>query len=145
MASAHEQFWTHNSFALVGDSTKELFPLVTSQGLQQMGKQVYLVDVSGVQELEGQKAYRSIAELPAQVDAAVLEVPPDSMKEMVQQAADAGIKNVWIQQNCHSDEAVALAQEKKMNVQHHGCSIMYTNCTSFHRIHRFIWKVLGKY
>jgi len=145
MASERESFWDHASFAVVGDSAKRAFPKLTYKGLKKGGKTVFAVDPSGGQ-IEGDTAYPDLGSLPAPVEAVVLEVPKDQTAAWVTKAADAGIGAVWMHQQTDTPEAVALAEEKGMEVCSGTCAVMYvTPGFSFHSFHRFIQKISGKY
>ena len=46
MPSAHETFWEHRSFAVVGHAEKRNFPHLTYRALKSAGKETYPVDPS---------------------------------------------------------------------------------------------------
>lgn len=145
MPSNHEEFFTKNSFALVGNSAKKNFPKLTYRALKKLGKTVYAVD-PGASEIDGDKAYPDLASLPGPVEGVVLELPKDETAEWVGKAADAGVKDLWIHMKRDTPEALALAKEKGMNVRTGTCAVMYaTPEFSFHSIHKTIMKILGKY
>ena len=145
MASKYESFWSSKSYAVVGHSSKQSFPKITYVGLKKSGKKVFAVD-SSTDTVEGDKAYPDLASLPEKVEAAVIEVPNEETKDWIAKAANAGIKNVWIHMECDTPEALALAQEKGLNVCHGTCAVMYViPGFSFHSIHKWINKMLGKY
>lgn len=76
MASERESFWQdHDSFVVVGHSGRRAFPKLTYKGLKNAGKTVYAVDADGTQ-VEGDTPYPDLSALPAEVDAAVLELFP---------------------------------------------------------------------
>ncbi len=144
MASAHERFWEHESFVVVGDSRNRGFPLLTYRGLKQLGKKVLPVDLSG-DSIEGDDTLRTADDLPAGFEAAVLELPREKTAGVIAELAEKGIRNIWIHQGTDTPEALEAAKSKGLNVVHGSCAVMYVNCTSFHKIHRFIWRILGKY
>jgi len=145
MASNYETFFENDRFAVVGDKAKQNFPVLTYRGLKKLGKQVFPIDPS-VEEIEGDHAYAALDGLPAKVDAVVLEVPKEDTKDWVEKAADAGIKDVWIHMGRETPEAVALAQDKGMNARTGTCAVMYVKPElSYHSIHRWIMKRMGKY
>lgn len=142
MASTYEDFWDHDSFAVVGHSAKKHFPVLTYRGLKQLGKKVVPVDPSE-SEIEGD---RTCDVLPADAEAVVLEVPPDETREWVARAADAGIRDVWIHMNTETPEALDLAREKGLNVRSGTCAVMYlTEGFSYHSLHKWIMKMGGRY
>jgi predicted CoA-binding protein len=145
MASDYETFFENRAFAVVGDTAKKNFPLLTYRGLKNLGKTVFPVDPSK-EEIEGDKAYADLGQLPEKVDAAVLEVPKEDMTDWVARVADAGIRDVWIHMGRETPEALALAREKGLNVRSGTCAVMYvTPGFTYHSIHKWIMKVVGKY
>ena len=145
MASNYESFWDNDRFAVVGNKAKQNFPDLTYKGLKKLGKAVFPVDPS-MQEIEGDQAYATLEGLPDKVDAVVLEVPKADTKDWVAKAADAGIKDVWIHMGRETPEALALARDKGMNARTGTCAVMYvTPEPSYHSIHKWIMKLVGKY
>ena len=145
MTSNYETFWENDSFAVVGDKAKQNFPVLTYRGLKKLGKEVFPVDPS-VEEIEGHHAYATLDGLPAKVDAVVLEVPKEDTRDWVAKVAEAGIKDVWIHMGRETPEALALARDKGMNARTGTCAVMYVKPElSYHSIHKWIMKRLGKY
>jgi predicted CoA-binding protein len=145
MASDYERFWSRSSFALVGNSAKESFPKLTYRELKKSGKKLFPVDPT-VATIEGDKSYPDLASLPEKVEAVVIETPKEETRGWVTRAADAGIKNVWIHMGCETAEALEVAREKGLYVCYGTCAVMYVMPGfSFHSIHKWINKMLGKY
>ncbi|NIM63435.1 MAG: CoA-binding protein, partial [Acidobacteria bacterium] len=78
--SNYEDFWKHDTFAVVGHSTKRAYPILTYRGLKDLGKTVIPVDPS-TPEIEGDHAYTDLAHLPRRADAIVIEVPREETRE----------------------------------------------------------------
>ena len=145
MTSNYETFWDNDCFAVVGDEAKQNFPILTYRGLKKLGKTVFPVDPS-VEEIEGDHAYATLDNLPAKVDAVVLEVPKADTRDWVARVADAGIKDVWIHMGRDTPEALEIAREKGMNARCGTCAVMYvTPEPSYHSIHKWLMKLVGKY
>jgi predicted CoA-binding protein len=145
MASAHEAFWTHSSFAFVGHSAKKGFPRISYAEAKRSGKKVFAVDAS-VDEIDGDKTYPDLRSLPDKVDGVVVEVPREETLEWVRQAADAGIKNVWVHMNRDTPEAVEFARQKGLNILTGTCAVMYVSQGfTYHSIHKWVNKLFGKY
>jgi predicted CoA-binding protein len=145
MSSAYEEFWTNSSFAFVGHSVKKGFPKISYGEAKKLGKKVYAVD-SSVDGIDGDKTYPDLQSLPERVDAVVLEVPKGETLGLVRQAADAGIKNVWIHAGRDTPEAVELAKKRGLNVLTGTCAVMYVKQGfSYHSIHKWLNKLIGKY
>jgi predicted CoA-binding protein len=145
MPSEYEQFWTHGSFAVVGHSAKRGFPKLTYGALRKQGRQVFAVDPS-VARIEGDEAYPDLESLPEKVDAVVLEVPKEETEDWVRKAADAGIRNVWIHMTRETPEAIALAEERGLNVLTGTCAVMYvTPGFTYHTFHKWANQLTGRY
>ncbi len=145
MTSQYENFWTHTTYAVIGNSARARFPRLTYGALKERGKKVFAVDPS-VPTIEGDKAYPNLVALPESVDAIVIEVPKEETHSWIEQASKAGIKRVWIHMNRDTPEALALAQEKGMDVCYGTCAVQYISTQFFpHGIHRWIRKGLGRY
>jgi predicted CoA-binding protein len=145
MASNYEDFWTNSSFAFVGHSAKKGFPTLSYTELKQQGKKVFAVDPS-VEQIESDRTYPDLASLPEKVDAVVLELPKEETEDWVRKAADAGIQNVWIHMTRETPEAVNLARERGLTVLTGTCAVMYVKPGfSYHSIHKWINKLIGRY
>jgi len=143
--SNYETFWENDSFALVGHSAKKSFPKLSYKALKKLGKTVYAVDPSA-ETIASDKTYPDLVSLPKSVDGVVLEVPKEETLDWIRKAAEAGVKDLWIHANTDTPEALALAKEKGMNVRSGTCAVMYvTPGLSYHSIHKWIMKLLGKY
>ena len=146
MPSFYETFWNNERYALVGHSAEKPFPSLTYNYLKKSGTTVYPVDPSAT-EIEGDRSYPDLASLPEAVDAVVIEVPTEETADWVRRTADAGIKDVWIHQGRETPEALAIGEERGLQVRHGTCAVMYVTegFAQGHGIHRYIWKKLGKY
>jgi len=96
-------------------------------------------------EIDGHAAYPSLADLPEKVGGVIVVVPPAKAEQVVRDAASAGIERVWLQQGASSPAALQAAEAHGLSVVHGECILMFAEPTgSFHRVHRFIWKVFGR-
>ena len=145
MASAYEAFWTQSSFAFVGHAATKGFPRLSYAEAKKHGKQVFAVDPS-VDNIDGDKTYPDLRSLPQTVDGVVVEVPREETLDVVRQAAEVGIKNVWVHMNRDSPEAVQFAEQNGLNLLTGTCAVMYlTGGFNAHGAHKWLNKLLGKY
>ena len=71
--------------------------------------------------------------------------PPVEAEKVVKQAYEVGIRNVWLQQGAQSDSAIQFCKDNGINVVHNECILMFAEpVASFHKFHRWVWKILGK-
>jgi len=145
MASEHEKFWEHRSYAVVGHAAKRNFPQLTYRALKRLGRKAVPVDPS-VGEIDGDPTFPDLQSLPEPVEAVVLEVPRQETCDWVAAAAGAGIREVWIHMRRETPEALALARENGLHVLSGHCAVMYlTRGFSYHAIHKGIVKLIGRY
>lgn len=76
------------------------------------------------QEIEGAKCVASVLELPAEVESISVITPPAVTERVVEQAAEKGIRNVWMQPGAESPRAVAICREHGINVIADGSCIL---------------------
>ena len=145
MPSNYETFFDGQKFAVVGNSEKMNFPVLTYRGLKNLSKTVFPIDAKA-DEIDGDRVYRDLTGLPEQVDRLIFELPKNEMESWISKAAEAGIKDAWIHMGCDTKEAIRLAEEKGINLRTGTCAVMYvTPDPSFHSIHKWIMKILRKY
>lgn len=95
--------------------------------------------------INGTQAYPSLAQLPEPVGGVLVVVPPEQTEKVVEQAAEAGIQHLWMQQGSASEKAIKYCKEKGIDVVHGECILMFADPGSFpHNVHRWIWGAIGK-
>jgi uncharacterized protein len=67
-------------------------------------------------ELLGERAYRSLREVPVAVDVVDVFRPPAEAETVAREAVAIGAKVLWFQPGTHTDEAVRLATEAGLQV-----------------------------
>lgn len=103
-------------WAVIGASNKKHgFGYKIYRALKQAGYIVYPI-TPNYEEIDGDKAYKSILELPEVVDVAEFIINPEIGNKVIQECAKAGVKNVWLQPGSRSTEIVDFALSKEMNV-----------------------------
>ena len=98
------------------------------------------------ERIENDPCYPSLGALPEKPGAVVICVPPAQTERVVQQAFEAGITRVWLQQGAESYSAIRFCEDNKMTTVHGQCILMFAEpVRSFHSFHRWLWKLIGKY
>jgi predicted CoA-binding protein len=86
-----------------------------------------------------------VSEIPDRPEGALLITNSSQTESVVRDAAEARIRRLWIQQGCQSAGALELARQKGLSVVSGECILMFAEPVgSFHRFHRWVWKLLGK-
>jgi uncharacterized protein len=69
-----------------------------------------------VQSIFGNPVYPTLAELPEKVESISIITPPPITEEVIDQAIECGVKNIWMQPGAESQEAIRKAEEAGINV-----------------------------
>jgi predicted CoA-binding protein len=143
--AAVDDFVSQEILALVGVSRQsKKFGNYALRELTQRG--YHVLPVHPVAEIiEGAKCYPSLSQLPEAVGGVVVIVPPTQTEKVVRDAVAAGIKRVWMQQGAASPEAIRFCRENGISEVHGECILMFAQpVKSFHNIHRWVWRLLGR-
>jgi predicted CoA-binding protein len=140
-----DSFLSCTKIAVVGVSrTGKKFGNNALKELKNKGYTVFPVNPNAI-EIDGEKCFGSLEQLPEKVDGAVVVVPPGESLKVIKQAFSAGIKNIWLQQGAESTEAISFCNDNGMNVVYGQCILMFAEPAEFfHRAHRWIKGITGK-
>jgi predicted CoA-binding protein len=145
MNSMIQEFIAGKRIALAGASRSgNKFGNAAYKELRARDYEVYLVHPEA-QEIEGEPCYPNLASLPTKVDGVLVCLPPGQSPAVLRQAAELGIRNVWLQQGADSPELLNLGRELDLNLVSGKCILMYAPpVRSFHRFHRGFVKLIGQ-
>ena len=109
-------FMAAGPWAVVGASSdREKYGNKVLRAYQQRGMEVHPVNPRGT-EIEGLKAYPTVAAVPGKVQSISVITPPKITEQVVKDAAAAGVKHIWMQPGAESAEAIRAAEEAGMSV-----------------------------
>jgi predicted CoA-binding protein len=74
-------------------------------------------------EVEGLPTYPSVADVPGPIDMATVYVQPDVLKGLLDDFARKEIPEIWVNPGAESDDVMAEAKRKKLNMIY-ACSIL---------------------
>jgi len=113
--------------------------------LSDKGYEVYPVNPEA-DEIAGFKCYRKLTDLPDDVAHLHIVTNKSRSAEIVQQAVNRGIQNIWLQLSSDSPEAIELIKKHKLDGISKRCILMYAEpVKGFHNFHRFLNKFFGTY
>ena len=140
-----EKFLSNKRIALAGMSRAgNKFSNSAAKELRKKGYQIIPVNPEA-DEIGGEKCYRRIGDIEMKPEGVLVMTPSSKTREAVQEALDAGITNLWLQQGADTEEAGELARQGGGAVVSGECILMFAEPTPFlHKFHRGIWKLLGK-
>jgi len=129
--------------AVVGVSEKKFGGYVYRE-LRKRGRKVYPLHPTR-ESFDGDRCYACLSDLPTGVEAAIVVISPQAAVAVVDDARRAGIGCLWFQQGADFSEAVGQAEAAGIDTITGKCIMMYAApVTGIHRIHRFVWKLIGR-
>ncbi len=95
-------------------------------------------------EINGVKCYKSVGELPADVESLLIMTPKSETDTVLRNAIDKGIKHIWVQQMAETQETLKIAEEYQKEIIMGKCVYMFAEpVSSVHKFHRFLVKIFG--
>jgi hypothetical protein len=145
MNQAIQDFIQGKRVAVVGVSRSgKKFGNTIFTELKGRGYQAYIVHPEAA-EISGERCYPSLASIPGGVDGVVICVPPRQAGKALSEAAQAGVKNIWLQQGAESPQVLAQARELGVEPVTGKCILMYAPpVRSFHNWHRAFARLFGQ-
>jgi uncharacterized protein len=145
MNQAIQDFIKAKRVAVVGVSRSgKKFGNSIATELKQRGYQVFIVHPEA-KEIGGESCYPNLAALQGKIESVLICVQPKASAGVVQEALQAGVKNIWLQQGAQSPEAVAAARAGGVEPVEGKCILMYIPpVKSFHGWHRFFARLFGQ-
>jgi predicted CoA-binding protein len=140
-----QDFLQGKRFAIVGVSRSgKKFGNAIYTELKARGIQMAVVHPE-MKEIDGEACYKSLSELAGKVDGVVICVSPRQSGQVLRDVAQAGIKQIWLQQGAQSTEALATASELGLYPITGKCILMYAPpVRSFHNWHRAFARLTGQ-
>lgn len=76
------------------------------------------------EEIDGHKAYPTIADLPVVPESLSIITPPEVTRRVVAEAIAVGVKNIWMQPGAEDELASESAREAGINVIDDGACVL---------------------
>lgn len=112
------------NWAVVGATdNQEKFGYKIFKALKAAGYNVYPVN-PGINEIHGEKCYSSLADLPSVPEVVNVVVPPKVGEQIMNNCAEIGIKNVWLQPGANAKNVVEMAKKLGLNVVDQHCVLV---------------------
>ncbi|MDD3741244.1 MAG: CoA-binding protein [Bacteroidales bacterium] len=137
-----DTFFEQKNIAVIGASAKsKKFGNDVIKELINKDYKVFVVHPFA-ESIENQKCFRSINDLPDEVDSLHISVNKSKTNELVASAVQKGIKNVWVQQM--SDNETTETYSKDCNLILKQCILMHAQpVKGVHKFHRSIKSFFG--
>lgn len=141
-----ERFFSSPAYAVVGVSeNREKYGNIIYRYLKDKRFPVYPVNPNHAQ-VEGDKCYASVSELPDTVKSVVLVVPPEATEQVVLECKAKGITAVWMQPGAESFEAIAYANANGVAVIYNACvMVMLTGVSEYQGLKQWLTESIDVY
>jgi uncharacterized protein len=139
-----ESFISSKRIAVVGFShTGKKFGNMAGKELIKRGYEIYPV-YPGVPEIDGITCYPNLKSLDGKAEALLISITPSKVTPVLEEAAKAGLKKIWLQQGSWSKEVQETADRLSLQLVTKKCILMYAPpVTSIHKFHRAIKSIFG--
>jgi hypothetical protein len=138
-------FLDSQPIALVGVSRNpKKFGYSVFKELKEKGMMIIPVNPEAVQIL-GEKVYPNIKEMPHDVKGIVVLTKKEKTADIIREAKEKGIKQIWIQQMADSKEAIEELKNSDINYITGECILMHYKPHSIHKFHRSLKKFFGRF
>jgi predicted CoA-binding protein len=137
-------FLGEKTLAMAGLSRDEkAFSNMAFKDLTSKGYRIFPVNPSA-KSIGGERCYTSLSALPEKVGGVLLFTPPAQTEKVMREGAAMGIRRFWIQQGAESKAALSFCRENDLKAVSGQCILMFAEPATFHKFHRWIWKIFGK-
>jgi len=147
--AAIDDFLAQKRIAFIGASSDpKAFSTSVYRELRGHGYELFPVNPHAT-TVEGDPCVASVADLPADIDGAIVMVAAEHAAEATQDCVDKGIPRVWLHKGVGpgsaTDEAVAICRDHGVEVVDGACPLMFAEPAAwFHRVHRAERKLIGR-
>ena len=118
------KFLAAQTFAVAGASRdRSKYGNRVFQALVRSGRRVFPLNPSA-REVEGHLAYATIVDLPEVPESLSIVTPPQITREVIRQAIEAGVQNIWMQPGAEDPVGSKLAREAGLNVIDDGSCVL---------------------
>jgi predicted CoA-binding protein len=139
------EFLSSQPIAMVGVSRNpKKFGYTAFKELKEKGMNIIPVNPEA-DEILGEKSYKDVSKLPSDVKAIIIMTKKEKTAEVVKEAKEKGINQIWIQQMAETPEALDLLKDSGINYISKECILMHYKPHSIHKFHRAINKFFGKF
>jgi predicted CoA-binding protein len=120
---AEEEILNYKTVAVVGCSTNPEKPAqYVPKYLMEHGYKIIPINPFA-DEILGEKVYKSLTEVPDEIDTVLVFRPSEEATEIVKHAIEKGAKAVWMQEGIKNEEAAELARNANLLVVMDRCML----------------------
>jgi predicted CoA-binding protein len=145
-----DEFFSKKRIAVVGASRRKAkYGHMLFSELLRAGYDAVPVNPNA-EEILGRKCFASLKDISPRPEAAFAVVNPSVLVKVVEDAAAAGVKDLWLHEHVmkgvSNPKAIAVAENNGIEPIIGFCPLMFMPKTmAMHKIHGFVMKMLGGY
>jgi predicted CoA-binding protein len=139
-----DDFVNSKRIAVVGMSRSgKKFGNMAAKELKAKGYEIYPVHPEAA-EIDGMACNPNLKSLNGIVDGVWISVPSKKVNAVLEEAAEIGLKNIWLQQGAWSTEVQQTIDRLELSVVSKKCIMMYAQpVKAVHKFHRTIKEIFG--
>ncbi|EMI58453.1 CoA-binding protein [Rhodopirellula sallentina] len=119
-----DTFLSAQTYAVAGASARQhKYGNKVFRALIASGRETYPLNPI-TEEVEGHRAYPTIAELPTVPESLSIITPPEVTRRVVSDAIAAGVRSIWMQPGAEDEDASQAAREAGLNVIDDGACVL---------------------
>jgi len=119
-----KEFMAQKKFAVVGATdNSEKYGNEIFKNLRSRGYEVYPVNPR-LTEIEGDKCYPRLTDIPVKVDVVDFVVPPAVTEEILKECKRLGLDRIWLQPGSESQAAIDFCHENNLKAVHDVCVML---------------------
>jgi uncharacterized protein len=140
-----DDFIASKRIAVVGMSRSgKKFGNMAAKELQAKGYEIFPVHPD-VLQIDGMNCYPDLKSLTGKVDGVWISIPSKNVPPVLEEVAQIGLKNIWLQQGAWSKEVQETIDKLSLPVVSKKCIMMYAQPVhSVHKFHRTIKGIFGR-
>ena len=113
-----------NIFAVAGVSrNEEKYGYKVYDNLKKNRYKVYPINPTA-KEIDGEKCYSSLEELPEKPDVAITIVPPEITYKIAEKCKELNINKIWMQPGSESKKSIDFCKKNNIEVIHSACILI---------------------
>ncbi len=126
----------NNVFAIVGvSSNPEKWGYRVYKDLKEKGYKVYPINPK-LEKINGDKCYPNLHQLPERPDVVVTVVPPKITEKIIEEAAELGIKKIWMQPGSENEKIIKKGEKTGLTLVHGTCILETVVQLQLKKMHR---------
>jgi predicted CoA-binding protein len=95
--------------------------------------------------IDGVQCVESVSKINDEIHNLLIATHKKDTAKVMEEAIAKGIRNIWIQNGCESEEAIKLGRENNVNLVSNLCFLMYAWPKGIHKLHQTLARWFGKY